>query len=243
MIKCNKGNEIITFKYDTRGSRTNKTITKDNNIISINYILDNKLIKEERSNGISLIYLNSDNDIIGFVYNNEYYIYHKNISGLKSMFNRVDALLSFDCGAFDGLLSLLGSPQFENFQSKLSKFSKWMLGIGLGLDIISSAINNYYNDSLTTEQKWASFFVDTGYYFVTTGITYTVGSLLVSSSVALGTAAGCTAITYLGASFLGFSIIAGGIVVVAVVGGTILIANLLYDLNIWLEKKKEEWFN
>ena len=82
MIKCNKGNEIITFKYDTRGSRTNKTITKDNNIISINYILDNnKLIKEERSNGISLIYLYSDNDIIGFVYNNEYYIYHKNITG------------------------------------------------------------------------------------------------------------------------------------------------------------------
>ena len=65
MIKCNKGHEIITFKSDTRGSRTNKIITKDNNIISINYILDNnKLIKEERSNGISLIYLYSDNDIV-----------------------------------------------------------------------------------------------------------------------------------------------------------------------------------
>ena len=67
--------------------------------------------------------------------------------------------------------------------------------------------------------------------------------MLASSSVALGIAAGCAAITYLGASFLGASIIAGGIVVVAVVGGTILIANLLCDLNIWLEKKKEEWFN
>lgn len=66
---------------------------------------------------------------------------------------------------------------------------------------------------------------------------------MTSGAVALGTAAGCAAITYLGAGFLGASLIAGGIVAVAIVGGTILIAVLSDALDNWWEKKKEKWFN
>ena len=163
--------------------------------------------------------------------------------GINSMFNIADALISYGGGVLDGLLSLLGSPRFDNFQTKLSTVSKWMAGIGVGLDIISSAINNYNNDNLTTGQKWASFGADAGYYVVKGGLSYAAGSLLTSGAVALGTAAGCAAITYLGAGFLGASLIAGGIVAVAIVGGTILIAVLSDALDNWWEKKKEEWFN
>ena len=117
-----------------------------------------------------------------------------------------------------------------------------MAGIGVGLDIISSAINNYNNDNLTTGQKWASFGADAGYYVVKGALSYAAGSLLTSGAVALGTAAGCTAI-YFGAGFFGASLIAGGIVAVPIVGGTILIAVLSDALDNWWKKKKEEWFN
>ncbi len=163
--------------------------------------------------------------------------------GINSMFNIADALMSYGGGALNGLLSLLGSPRFDNFQSKLSNVSKWMVGIGIGLDILSSAINNYNNDNLTTGQKWSSFGADAGYYVAKTGLSYAAGSLLTSGAVALGTAAGCAAITYLGAGFLGASLIAGGIVGIAIVGGTILIAVLSDALDNWWERKKEEWFN
>jgi len=118
-----------------------------------------------------------------------------------------------------------------------------MAGIGLGLDILSSAINNYNNDNLTTGQKWASFGADAGYYIAKAGLSYSVGSLLTSGAVALGTAAGCAAITYLGVGFLGASLIAGGIVGIAIIAGTTLIIVLFNALDNWWEKKKEEWFN
>ncbi len=162
---------------------------------------------------------------------------------INSTFNLADAVMSYGGGVLDGLLSLLGSPQFDKFQSRLSKVSKWMVGIGIGLDILSSAINNYNNDNLTTGQKWASFGADVVYYGAKAGLSYAAGSLLTSGAVALGTAAGCAAITYLGVGFLGASLIAGGIVGIAIVGGTILIAVLSDALDNWWEKKKEEWFN
>ena len=163
--------------------------------------------------------------------------------GINSMFNLADAVMSYGGGVLDGLLSLLGSPGFDKFQSKLSRESKWMAGIGLGLDILSSAINNYNNDSLTTGQKWASFGADAGYYIAKAGLSYAAGSLVTSGAVALGTAAGCAAITYLGVGFLGASLIAGGIVGIAIIAGTTLIIVLSNALDNWWEKKKEEWFN
>ncbi|MGM9900338.1 MAG: hypothetical protein ACI32E_07170 [Bacilli bacterium] len=51
--------------------------------------------------------------------------------GINSMFNIADALMFYCGGVLDGLLSLLGSQRFDNFQTKLSTVSKWMAGIGV----------------------------------------------------------------------------------------------------------------
>ncbi|MBR3875514.1 MAG: RHS repeat-associated core domain-containing protein [Clostridia bacterium] len=167
------------------------------------------------------------------------------ISGLSSVHGFVDKVSSYLVGSMDGLLNYAGIAKLNGFQSKLSTYSKWLLGIGIGLDIAVSAYDNYHNHNLTEGQKWASFVADLGYIGATSALAYGAGILVTKGSVALGTAvAGYTLGATIGGVTIGFAgaiAIGATVVVVGVVAGTILIAVVSDALdNLW-EQKKEEW--
>ena len=169
------------------------------------------------------------------------------ISGLSSAHGVVDKVSSYLVGSVDGLLNYAGLAKFNGFQSKLTRYSKWLLGIGIGLDLVASAYNNYHNPNLTTGQKWASFGADIGYIGITSALSYGAGTLVTKGAVALGTTVmGCALGTTIGGVTIGFAgaIAIGEVVVVAgIVAGTILIAVVSNAIdNLW-EQKKEEWIS
>ncbi|MBR2722425.1 MAG: RHS repeat-associated core domain-containing protein [Clostridia bacterium] len=168
------------------------------------------------------------------------------INGFASTHRVIDKVSSYLVGSIDGLLNYTGSSRLNGFQSGLNKYSKWLLGLGVGLDIATSAYNNYNNSALSTGQKWASFGADLGYIGVTAAVSYGLGSLVTKASVALGTtAAGYALGATIGGVTIGFTgaiAIGAAVVVVGVVAGTILIAVLSNAIDNWWEQKKEEWF-
>ena len=158
--------------------------------------------------------------------------------GVSLMYNFADTIISSG-EILDGLLSLLSSPRFKEIQSKYSKTSLCMVGIGLGLDIVLSAIENFNNDDLTSGEQWALFGADAGYSTVKAGLSFVGGLLLSKGAIFLGTTAGCAAITYLGVGFLGASLIAGGIVVVGIIASAILTEILSERVdNWWINNRK-----
>ena len=169
------------------------------------------------------------------------------LSGLSSAHGAVDKVSSYLVGSVDGLLSYAGIAKFNGFQSQLTKYSNWLLGIGIGLDLAVSAYNNYHNPNLTTGQKWASFFADVGYIGATSALAYGAGALVTKGSVALGTAAAGYALgATIGGVTIGFAgaiAIGAAVVVIGIVAGTILIAVVSDALDNWWEQKKEEWFS
>ena len=98
------------------------------------------------------------------------------------------------------------------------------MGIGIDLDIASSAYNNYMNPNLTTGQKWTSFGADVGYIAAKSGLSYLAGSLVTKGSVALGSAVACFLVgASIGGLTIGFGgaiLIGGGVVVLGIVVGT-----------------------
>lgn len=122
-----------------------------------------------------------------------------------------------------------------------------LLGIGIGLDVATSAYNNFNNPNLTTTQKWARFGADIGYIGVTSALSYGAGILVTKGAVALG----ISAIGYsLGATIGGVTIgavgaisIGAGVVIIGVVAGTIIIAVVSDALDNWWDQKKEELFS
>lgn len=73
----------INYTYNASGIRTSKVVTKNNNTTTTEYILDGtNIIKEIRSgeNNAALQYFyDSNNEIVGFTYNNVKYLYLKNL--------------------------------------------------------------------------------------------------------------------------------------------------------------------
>ena len=69
------GTNTISYKYNLNGIRTSKTI---NNITTYYYLEDRSVIFEDR-NGIMLYYLYNGDELLGFIYNNNTYYYHKNM--------------------------------------------------------------------------------------------------------------------------------------------------------------------
>ena len=151
------------------------------------------------------------------------------ISGASSLHGGIDKISSYLAGSVDGLLTYMNNPKYKGFHNKLNSYSDWLMGIGIGLDIVSSAYNNYMNPNLTSGQKWASFGLDVGYIAVTSYLSYKAGDLLAKGAVVLGALVG--------------GIPGGIIVVVGIVAGTVLIAVISDALDNWWEEKKEEWFN
>ena len=153
----------------------------------------------------------------------------KLISGASSLHGVIDKISSYLAGSVDGLLTYMNNPKYKGVRNKLNSYSDWLMGIGIGLDIVSSAYNNYMNPNLTVGQKLASFGSDVGYIAVTSYLSYKAGDLLAKGVVALGALVG--------------EVPGGIILVVGIVAGTVLIAVISDALDNWWEKKKEEWFN
>lgn len=76
-------NYEINYAYNASGIRTSKAVTKNNSTTTTQYILDGtNIIKEIRSgeNNAALQYFyDSNNEIVGFTYNNVKYLYLKNL--------------------------------------------------------------------------------------------------------------------------------------------------------------------
>ena len=163
------------------------------------------------------------------------------ITGASSIHGLVDSISSYLAGTADGLLSYIGASKLNDFQSGLGKYTNWLMGIGIGLDVLSSAYKNYTNPSLTSGQKWSSFGADVCYIAVKSTLSYLAGFLVTKGAVALGYAAmGATLGTF---GFVGAIALGAGVVVLGIIAGTILIS-ILSDAadNLW-NSKKEEWFS
>ena len=169
------------------------------------------------------------------------------ISGLSSAHGVVDKASSYLAGSADGLLNYVGASRFNGFQPNIDKYSKGLMLIGVGLDIASSAYNNFNNSNLTAGQRWASFAADIGYIGITSSLSYVAGSLVTKGSVAIGTAvAGYALGSTVGSVTIGFAgaiTIGAGVVVIGVVAGTILISVVSDALDNFWEKQKGEWFS
>lgn len=169
------------------------------------------------------------------------------VSGLSSAHGVVDKVSSYLVGSLDGLLNYAGIAKFNGLQLKLSNYSNWLLGIGIGLDIAVSAYDSFNNSNLTTRQKWASFGADVGYIGVTSALSYGAGALVTKGSVALGTTvAGYALGATIGGVTIGFAgamAIGAAVVVIGIVAGTVLIAVASNALDNWWDKQKEAWFS
>lgn len=75
LASYNDGENEILYKYDGNGIRTEKII----NGITTKYILEGTRIIFEDRNGVILYYIYNGSELIGFVYDNKTYYYHKNI--------------------------------------------------------------------------------------------------------------------------------------------------------------------
>ena len=84
------GANNISYKYNADGIRTSKKI----NSWQIDYYLEGNKIIFEDAKGYMLYYIYNGDELLGFVYKNKTYYYHKNISGdiigiLDSNYNEV----------------------------------------------------------------------------------------------------------------------------------------------------------
>lgn len=83
--QINNNDIEVNYSYNANGIRIAKDITTNEDYITINYILDdnNNIIKEIRTDyftdQVIEYYYDANNKVIGFVYNNNKYIYLKNL--------------------------------------------------------------------------------------------------------------------------------------------------------------------
>ena len=71
------GTNTITYKYNLDGIRTSKVV----NGINTTYYLEGRTIIFEDRNGDVLYYIYNGSELLGFVYKNKTYYYHKNMFG------------------------------------------------------------------------------------------------------------------------------------------------------------------
>lgn len=86
-------NYVVNYTYNANGIRVSKVVTKNNNTTSTEYILDGtNIIKEIRSgqsNETLQYFYDSNDEIVGFTYNNVKYLYLKNLQ--KDIIGIVDS--------------------------------------------------------------------------------------------------------------------------------------------------------
>lgn len=81
LTKFTKDTKSATYTYDFNGVRTSKTLTADKKSFVINYIYDgNNLIAEQRGSKW-ITYFYGVDGVAGFEYDNNTYVYRKNVQG------------------------------------------------------------------------------------------------------------------------------------------------------------------
>ena len=76
---------------------------------------------------------------------------------LSNIFAHNENVFSTVAGVIEGIRRYHGLDQLDS----LSKISKALMHTGYWLNVALSAYNNYIDESLTTQEKWVSFVVDT----------------------------------------------------------------------------------
>ena len=99
LSSVSEGNNIISFNYDGFKQRIRKTV---NNVVTDYKYIDNRLLVENR-NGYAIKYYYSHAGVIGFEYDNDIYIYEKNIQqdviAIRDSNNQIVAKYIYDaCG-------------------------------------------------------------------------------------------------------------------------------------------------
>lgn len=130
----------IAYSYNGEGIRKSKTVDG----ITTNYILNsNKIIRETTGNNVINYYYDSNDDVIGFTYNNQKYLYLKNIQN--------DVI-----GIIDSSGSLIVKYYYDAYGNILSITDS--SGINLG-SINPFRYRSYYYDN---ETGW--YYLNSRYY-------------------------------------------------------------------------------
>ncbi len=98
------GTNNISYKYNLNGIRTSKIV----NGLETKYYLEGRLIIFEDRNGDVIYYIYNGSELLGFVYKNKTYYYHKNIFGdiigiLDSNYNE---LVSYEYDSWGALVNI-----------------------------------------------------------------------------------------------------------------------------------------
>ena len=135
----NDGTNIINYKYNLNGIRTSKIV---NNIETKYFIEGSKIVFEDR-NGTYIYYIYSNDELVGFKYNESVYYYRKNI--------------------FDDIIGILNSNYEEIVTYEYDSFgaiSNIIDTSGLNLSIINPfRYRSYYYDE---ETMW--YYINSRYY-------------------------------------------------------------------------------
>lgn len=135
----NDGTNIINYKYNLNGIRTSKIV---NNIETKYFIEGSKIVFEDR-NGTYIYYIYSNDELVGFKYNESVYYYRKNI--------------------FDDIIGILNSNYEEIVTYEYDSWgavSNIIDTSGLNLSIINPfRYRSYYYDE---ETMW--YYINSRYY-------------------------------------------------------------------------------
>lgn len=114
LSSVSEGNNIISFNYDGFKQRIRKTV---NNIVTTYKYIDNRLLVENR-NGNTIKYYYSHTGVIGFEYDNDIYIYEKNIQqdviAIRDSNNQIVAKYIYDAWGNHKVLTSSGHVSNSN---------------------------------------------------------------------------------------------------------------------------------
>ena len=105
------GTNNISFKYNERGIRTSKIV----NNIETKYYLEGKNIIFEDRNGTVLYYIRNGEELLGFIYNNNTYYYHKNIFGdIIGIFdNNYNEIVKYTYDSWGNILNIIDTSNIN----------------------------------------------------------------------------------------------------------------------------------
>ena len=101
------------------------------------------------------------------------YSNHLDLNFLGNVFAFNENIYSTVAGVFEGIRRHQGLGQYES----LAKVSKVLMHVGYWLNVGLDAYNNYHDNTLSSQEKWVSFGVDTVYTTAVTVGSYFLGMI------------------------------------------------------------------